>query len=349
MSNDNNGRKKKLDKKTILTMAGLLLISILVTVLLPEEDNKGVDSNEAQNESTSVHQNEKEEKTNQQENSNTQNTEELVADKKLIFSMVDVGQADGFVLEYGDMVAVIDCGTSSTCEAMVNYLQDREINQINYLFGSHPHDDHMGGMMTILENFEIGKVIIPEAENITSDWYMELEEELYEGDYDVRFIKEGDVYYMDDVTITILEQLSNPVDDINNYSAIMKITFGEMDIIMTGDAETKVEKELLQAGKDISAEVLKIGHHGSNTSTSIAFLDAVNPTYALISSGVGNKYKHPTEKIMERLESRGIITYRTDECGTVVLTITPTDITFNCEPGDYLSGTELKEEVRNAS
>lgn len=349
MSNDNNDRKKKLDKKTILTMAGLLLISILVIALLPEEDNKGTDVEELQHESTPVYQTDKEQQSNSTENSSIQNTEGATANKELIFSMVDVGQADGFVLEYGDMVAVIDCGTSSTCKEMVNYLQDREITQIDLLFGSHPHDDHMGGMMTILENFKIGKVIIPEAENITSDWYMELEEELYEGDYDVRFIKEGDVYYMDDVTITVLEQMSNPIDDINNYSAIMKITLGEMDIIMTGDAETKVEKELLQSGKDISAEVLKIGHHGSNTSTSITFLNAVNLTYALISSGVGNRYKHPTEKTMERLENKGIITYRTDECGTVVLTITPTDITFNCEPGDYLSGTELKEKVRNVS
>lgn len=349
MSNGNNGRKKKLEKKTLLALAGLLLISIVVTVLAPEEDSKGANTDESQQESTSVYHTEKEQQDNFTENSSTQNTEEVTSNKELIFSMVDVGQADGFVLEYGDMVAVIDCGTSSTCGAMVNYLHDKEINQIDLLFGTHPHDDHMGGMMTILENFEIGKVIIPEAENITSDWYMELEDELAEGDYDVRFIKEGDVYYMDEVTITVLEQLDNPIDDINNYSAIMKITLGEMDIIMTGDAETKVEKELLQSGKDISAEVLKIGHHGSTTSTSMAFLNAVNPTYALISSGVGNRYKHPTEKIMERLESKGIITYRTDECGTVVLTITPTDITFNCEPGDYLSGTELKEKMRNAS
>lgn len=341
MSNGKSGRKKKLDKKTITIMLILMLVSILVTILFPEEDTAGSEGTTPQYESTAPAQN--------GENPSTNNTIGEVTEGTLIFTMVDVGQADGFVLEYEDMVAVIDCGTDSTCENMVNYLRERGITQIDLLFGSHPHDDHMGGMMTILENFEIQRVIIPEVEGIDSDWYDELEDELEVGDYNVEYLKEDDVYYLGEVTITVLEQFEPPLDETNNYSAIMKVTHGSMDVIMTGDAETAVEKELLKSGKDISAEILKVGHHGSNTSTSVAFLEAVDPTYALISCEVGNKHKHPTEKIMERLESRDITVYRTDECGTVVLTITATDVTFNCEPGDYLSGKELKEKVGDES
>lgn len=342
-------------------MAVLLLLFILVTVLFPEDDTAAADSTTPQYESTveiqleltdstePIESTESTELTYPSENPSTQARNEAATDDVLILSMVDVGQADAFVLEYEGMVTVIDSGEDANCEALMNYLNERGITEIDLLFGSHPHEDHIGGMVTLITNYEVGTVYLPEAEGIGSDCYDELQEELYEGDYNVQYIKEGDVYYMGDVTITVLEQFEPPLDEVNNYSAIMKITLGEMDVIMTGDAETKVEKELLRSGQDISAEVLKVGHHGSNTSTSTAFLDAVNPTYALISCGLANKHKHPTEKIMERLESRGIIVYRTDECGTVVLTITPTDITFNCEPGDYLSGTELKEKVGNAS
>jgi beta-lactamase superfamily II metal-dependent hydrolase len=262
-------------------------------------------------------------------------------------SMVDVGQADGFVFEQNGMVAVIDCGTEETVDNLTEYLKERGITTIHLLFGSHPHDDHMGGMAELLEEegITVEKVIMPDAQGIDTDWYEELEVLLYEGDYDIEFIKEGNVYQLGEATITVLEQQEGLLEDPNNYSAILKITLGEMDVIMTGDARTEVERAVLESGQDISAEILKIGHHGSKTSTSVKFLDAVDPIYALISCEVGNKHKHPTEKIMERLEERGIVVYRTDECGTVVLTITSTDVTFNCEPGDYLSGTELKEKV----
>lgn len=346
MSNGKSGRKKLAKAVSIVI---LVILWCLVTTLFPEDDAVGTTSNtqQQQYENTATEQSETTESTETNDNQETQNTNGTATEEVLIFTMVDVGQADGFVLEYEDKVAVIDCGAEDTCEALVNYLNQREIAKIDFLFGSHPHDDHMGGMLTILENFEIGKIIIPEVEGIGSDWYEELEDEFEAGDYNLEYLKEDDVYYLGDVTITVLEQFEPPLDEINNYSAIMKVTLGEIDILMTGDAETAVEKELLQSGKDISAEILKVGHHGSKTSTSNKFLDAVNPEYALISCAVRNKHKHPTETTMEKLESREIIVYRTDECGTVVLTITPTDVTFNCEPGDYLSGTELKEKVRD--
>lgn len=131
----------------------------------------------------------------------------------------------------------------------------------------------------------------------------------------------------------------------NNYAIVLKVSFGQMDMIMTGDAETEIEEMILESGADIDAEILKVGHHGSDTSSSEAFLDAVSPEYGLISCKVGNKYEHPIKSTMEELEERKVEIYRTDECGSVIMTVTTDDVTFNCEPGDYLSGIELEERV----
>ena len=108
----------------------------------------------------------------------------------------------------------------------------------------------------------------------------------------------------------------------------------------------QVEKEILQSGADLDAEMLKVGHHGSQTSTSDAFLDEIDPDYALISAKVGNKYDHPMPATMAKLEARNIEVYRTDEQGNVVITITAKKITFNCTPGDYQSGTQLAESSK---
>lgn len=340
MQSSKSGRKK-LGTKKIIGAAVLLVLYLLVTAVFPEVGNNTTDSTTPQYESTATTQPETTELHHQ--------GDAQTPDEALILSMVDVGQADGFVLECGGEVGVIDCGETDTVEALVDYLNERGIIKVKFLIISHPHEDHIGGAVEFLDNFDVETVYMPEVEGFSSDCYDELQDVLIEGDYKLKYIQEGDVYHLGGTTITVLEQFEAPQDEPNNYSAIMKVTFGEMDVIMTGDAETAVEKQLLQSGQDISAEVLKLGHHGSNTSTSAAFLDAVNPTYALISCGVANKHKHPTEKIMGRLESRNIIAYRTDECGTVVLTITATNISFNCEPGDYLSGTELKEKVSDAS
>ena len=206
----------------------------------------------------------------------------------------------------------------------------------------------MGGMYEVITNFQIGKVIIPDSTNseITTNWYMKLISELNSGKYETEFAEIGKTYELGDATMKIIGPMSEPEDNINNYSTILKVTYGEMDIIMTGDAETEVEEEILESGEDIDAEILKVGHHGSDTSTSDEFLEAISPDYALISAKVGNKYKHPIKSTMDKLKNHQIKVYRTDENGTVIATITSDDVNFNCDPGDYLSGTELEERMK---
>lgn len=268
------------------------------------------------------------------------------AEGQLILTMIDVGQADSFFFQKGEDTALIDCGTRSTGDDVVAYLKELGITQIDYVFGTHPHDDHMGGMYDVITSFEIGEIIIPEVEDgvVTANWYMKLMNEIKNGDYNVEYAELGSIYTLDgDVTFKIIGPVEQLTGNINNYSIVQKVTFGEMDIIMTGDAEVEIEKQILMSGENLDTEIYKVGHHGSDTSNSDEFLDAVSPDYALISCKTGNKYNHPVKSVMDKLSQREIEVYRTDENGTVTLIITPTDVTFDCEPGDYLSGPELEE------
>lgn len=339
MSNGKSGRKKL--ARAVIIIAALAALTLVSKMLNLGDSNPETEATTSQQQTTETIHLETTESTQNSTNVETPNGE-------LILTMIDVGQADSFLFEQGGETVLIDCGTRSTGKDVLEYLNEHGITKIDYVFGTHPHDDHMGGMYDVITNVEVGTVIIPEVEagTITANWYMKLMNELNTGSYEVQYPKVGNVYYFGDAEIEVIGQLTDVKDNTNNYSTVMKVSFGEMDIIMTGDAETEVEREILQSGKDISAEILKLGHHGSDTSTSNEFLDAVNPTYALVSCKVGNKYEHPIKSTMEKLKDRNVELYRTDESGTVVVTITATDATFSCEPGDYLSGTELEEREK---
>lgn len=265
----------------------------------------------------------------------------------LMLHMIDVNQADSFLLIQNGQTALVDCGTRSSGKDVVEYLNNLGITKLDYVFGTHPHDDHMGGMYDVITNFEIGKIILPEIKEgeITTNWYMKLMKEIKNAEHEMEFVELGTVYTLGDAIMKVIGPISEPEGEVNNYSTVLKVSFGEMDIIMTGDAEKEVEEEILLSSQDIDAEILKVGHHGSDTSSCDEFLDAISPDYALISTG--NKYGHPIKSTMEKLENREIEVYRTDECGSVIVTITPDDVSFSCEPGDYLSGDELKGEVKS--
>lgn len=279
-----------------------------------------------------------------QENSTTlNNTGQEKVEGELTLTMINVGQADSFLLVQNGNVALIDCGTRSTGKDVVAYLKRLNINKIDYLFGTHPHDDHMGGMYDVITNFEIGKIILPDVKEgeVTTNWYLKLMQEIKSKQHNLEKVELGTVYNLGDATMKVIGPISKPKGNLNNYSTVLKVTFGNVNIIMTGDAEKDVEAEILKSGEVLEADILKIGHHGSDTSSSIAFLEAVNPKYALISAKVGNKYKHPIKETMQNLQARNVTVYRTDECGTVVVTINQGKITFSTNPGDYLSGEEL--------
>lgn len=325
MANAKNGRKKKLTK-ALLAIVILVLAIIVESVITSDEQQVPEQPNIS--------------------NSQTQEQPtELTGELKL--HMIDVGQADCFLFVKGDKVALVDCGTRSTGKDAVEYIKSLGITRIDYVFGTHPHDDHMGGMYDIITNFEVGKIVIPQVKEgqVTTNWYIKLMKQIVDGNYEVEYSKTGNEYFLGGAKIQIVWQSELEQDNVNNYSDIIKVSFGDMDVLMTGDAETEIEEEVLRSGVQIDAEILKVGHHGSDTSSSDEFLDEIDPDYGLISCKVGNKYEHPTKNTMEKLQQREVEVYRTDECGTVIATITSSGVTFNCQPGDYLSGPELEEKV----
>jgi len=327
MANGKSGRKKKLGEKLATVIILILAVVFVFQFKLTSNENSN------QQVSGNV--------VNQSGSSNVAQD----VDGELLLTMIDVGQADSFLFIQEGEVALIDCGTRSTGKDVVKHLKSLGITRIDYIFGTHPHDDHMGGMYDVITNFEIGKIIIPEIESgeVTTNWYMKLMNEINQGNYEVEYTEVGSMYNVGNASMKVIGPISKPNGNLNNYSTVLKVSFGEMDIIMTGDAEEEVEKEIIKSGANLDAEILKVGHHGSDTSNSEEFLDAITPEYALISAKVGNKYEHPTEETMQRLKERDIEVYRTDESGTVVATITTNNVSFDCEPGDYLSGVELEK------
>lgn len=277
-------------------------------------------------------------------NTESVQTPEVLVDGALTVIMIDVGQADSFLLIQDGKTALIDCATRYDGDEILAFLSSLNITKLDYVFGTHPHDDHMGGMLEVIQGIEVGKLVVPEVEKgkVTSNWYKSLEKAYT--NYNVIRPKVGDVYELGDATMTVLGPIDTTPSNVNNYSTILMVSFGEMDILFTGDAETSLEMDLLESGVNLDAEILKIGHHGSDTSSSDAFLDAVSPEYGLLSTAVGNKHDHPIGEIMDRYEKRGIEIYRTDQSGTVTLTITATDVEFSCEPGDYRDGIEMAEQ-----
>jgi len=259
--------------------------------------------------------------------------------------MIDVGQAESFLLTQGNQTALVDCGKVFAGRKVVKYLKKLGITKIDYLIITHPHEDHMGGMFQILDNFEIGVIIFPKVDDTKIEhlWYKVLMYKIEKGKYQIKYAQKGDIYNIQDATFEIIAVETDSGENINNYSIVSKVSFGEIDMIMTGDAEKEVEEKILKSGKDIDAEILKVGHHGSRTSTTEQFLDAINPDYALISCKKWNDYNHPVESTMDKLEKRDIEVYRTDECGNVIMTITNNEVNFNCNSGDYVSGSKLNE------
>ena len=246
----------------------------------------------------------------------------------LDITMFDVGQAECFLFEKGQFSALVDCGSTAQGKKIVNSIRQRNIEKIDYIFITHPHEDHMGGMLEIIRNFQVGKIIMPNigSKKIVAKWFNQLMENLNSGMYDLEVPKKDNIYYLDDVEIKVLSDESYQGANINNYSTVLKISYGQHSIIMTGDAECQIEKDILQIDENIKSTILKVGHHGSKTATTQEFLEAIKPSYALISCGLNNKFKHPSKEVLERLNNQNVEIFRTDEHGTVMLTISKQEL-----------------------
>ena len=230
---------------------------------------------------------------------------------------IDVGQADSAFIELGNgQTMLIDAGRSGG--DVVDYIRNLQYETIDYVVASHPHDDHIGGMATVLNSFNIGKMYMPKQAHTISAFTNMLDVienkgiDLYTAKVGTNILSSGNI------NIDVLAPFSESNSNLNNASAVVRITYGKTVMLFTGDAEQVIENQLLNSG--IDADVLKVGHHGAGSASSSSFIKAVSPDIAVISVGEGNSYGHPHADTLAILNEVGANIYRTDEQGTIVVT-----------------------------
>lgn len=243
---------------------------------------------------------------------------------------IDVGQADSILVRSESANMLIDTGDlDDDCTAsIISYLEGFGITKLDYLVLTHPDADHIGGAPEIINGFTVVNCIMPNAEKSTKIFESTVNA-LEEKQVNVIEAVADYEFKVGEAQCRILAPI-NEYDDVNDMSAVIQLYFGEKSILFTGDAESESEADMIKryTSADLNADVLKVGHHGSSTSTSQAFLDLVNPEYAVISCGEGNSYGHPHDETIDLLEKNKITYYRTDVSGTIVLVTDGKTLTF---------------------
>lgn len=241
---------------------------------------------------------------------------------------IDVGQGDAILISQSNSNMLIDTGTNASTSILVSYLKALKIKKLDYLVLTHPHEDHIGGADAVIKNFTIDTLYMPKA-NATTKTFKDVVAAMSSKGLKATLPELGSTFKLGAANCTILSPINSKSEDLNTYSIVIKVAFGNNKFLFTGDAQVSNEKDMLNKGYDLTADVLKIGHHGSHTSTSQAFLDKVNPKYAVISLGKDNDYGHPHKEVMARLKAKNIPIYRTDEKGTIIATSDGNKIQFN--------------------
>lgn len=235
---------------------------------------------------------------------------------------LDVGQADCELIVNGDNVILIDSGDVNSFLAVDSYLKSQDITEINYFILTHGHSDHIGSAKDIIENYKIDNIIMTKysAENIpTTDLYNEFLTSVLNSSAKVYEAVPGDSYSLNsDCKFTVFAP-NDDYKELNNSSVVIKVSYKNKSFLFEGDAEKKSEKDILKQGFDVKADVIKLGHHGSKTSSTDDYLNAVNPTFAIISCGINNQYNLPSDEVIEKLTKRNIQFRRTDVNGTIVI------------------------------
>lgn len=243
---------------------------------------------------------------------------------------LDVGQGDCAYIKLPDGEdMLIDAGEDDIDSYIT--LEKFNIDDFEYLIMTHPHTDHIGGIMDILDEYEVENVIMPESDYETKT-YQNILDEIEKKDIKITYATAGTfVLDTENLDIEILSPDSSKEKEINNLSAIIKITYKENEFLFTGDVEQDRERKIKG---DVSADVLKVAHHGSKTSSSAEFLNKVNPEYAIISVGKNNSYGHPHYEVINRLNKIGAKIFRTDENGTIHVCADGETIKINAESLD---------------
>lgn len=245
---------------------------------------------------------------------------------------IDVGQGDSIFIDTQNVDVLIDGGSASASQTVLDYLDSLNVTLIHLVIATHAHEDHIGGLVDILDSsLTINEVLVNNQSHTSATYtnFITLAES-----HNLTVAQRGQTF---NLTETANLTVYNPVQplefsDLNDNSITVKLQAGDTSFLFTGDAEAPAEQSIIDAGLSLRSDVLKVGHHGSNTATSQAFLDLVDPSYAIISAGLDNSYGHPHNETIQKLLTKGVTIYGTHVSGTFVASTDGTTITFQDSP-----------------
>ena len=254
------------------------------------------------------------------------------ADTEMTVHYLDVGQGDCMLLACDGEYMLIDAGDNSKGTAVQNYLTKQGVKTIKYVIGTHPDADHVGGLDVILYKFDCETVMLPDISKDTKT-YRDVLDTMDQKGYTNTLPAAGEEFMLGSASCMLLGPRTS-YEDANNNSVVILVTHGTNKFLFMGDAEAEAEEDILRGGADVKADVIKVGHHGSRYSSSESFMQAVTPSYAVISCGEDNRYGHPHAKTLNALRAMGVEVFRSDEQGTIVAASDGSKITWNSAPSD---------------
>ena len=304
-------------KKTKIAVAILLVFCMLFTITCCGDNNT---AERDRNQTAEIVQNEPQNNFYDiKEEKNSDREEQIIqSDNSFEIHFIDVGQADSALVISNGKTMLIDGGNVADSDLVYTYLKNHNINILNYVVLTHAHEDHVGGLSGALSYAKAEK-IYSTGLGVNTKAYNNFIKKVSEQGVSLTKVKAGDTFMLGKSKVQIVGPINVYTDDLNNSSVMLKVTYGSTSFLFTGDAEEKEEKDVINAGFNLRANLLKVGHHGSDTSTSYVFLREVMPEFSVISVGKGTSYGHPKESTLSKLRDAGSTVYRTDMQGDIIV------------------------------
>lgn len=261
-----------------------------------------------------------------------------VSSDGMTVTFLDVGQGDCTIISVNGETAVIDGGEKENAAKIVEFLKSNNVEKIDYVFATHPHSDHIGSLPSVINEMTAENVVMPKLPDSlvpTTKIYRDFIDAADKNAKTASYASVGDTYKLSDAQIEVLGPVGTP-KDLNNSSLVLKVTYGTTSFLITGDCEESAEKKILSSryASKLDSDVLKVGHHGSATSSSKAFINFVTPKYAVISCGADNSYGHPENETLKTFKEMNIDVFRTDLNGTVTCVSNGKTVEISVEKGE---------------